>query len=171
MLADLPAPESATRFATAAWDVLMAWHWPGNLAELHTTVVAVARRARGGIVDADDPRPAARAVHPSRVGTYRVRPTRTWPVCLLIILLILGPRAVIVVWWLIAPLQWSATFGTLLWPIIGFLILPWTTLVYMLVAPGGVVGLDYLWLALAVLVDVSSHAGGRVYQRRRSATA
>jgi hypothetical protein len=92
-------------------------------------------------------------------------------VCLLIILLVLGPRAVIVVWWLIAPLQWSATFGTLLWPILGFLILPWTTLVYMLVAPGGVVGFDYLWLALAVLIDVSSHAGGRVYQRRRSATA
>lgn len=91
--------------------------------------------------------------------------------CLFIILLVLGPRAVIVVWWLVAPLQWHATFGTLLWPIIGFLLLPWTTLTYMLVAPGGIVGLDYLWLALAVLVDVSSHAGGNVYRRRRSAVA
>jgi hypothetical protein len=87
--------------------------------------------------------------------------------CLVIILLLLGPRAVIVVWWLLSPLQWSAAFGTLVVPIIGFLLLPWTTLTYVLVAPGGVVGLDYLWLALALLADLSSHAG--VYGRRRRA--
>ena len=86
--------------------------------------------------------------------------------CLLILLLILGPRAVIVVWWLLAPLQWSAAFGSVLWPILGFLLLPWTTLVYVLVVPGGVVGLDYLWLALALVVDLSGHAGGRAYRRR-----
>jgi transcriptional regulator of acetoin/glycerol metabolism len=54
VLADLPDPESTTRFSTAAWDLLLAWHWPGNLAELHTTTVALARRARGGIVEAED---------------------------------------------------------------------------------------------------------------------
>lgn len=54
LLADLPDPESTTRFSTAAWDLLMAWHWPGNLAELETTVVGLARRARGGIVEVDD---------------------------------------------------------------------------------------------------------------------
>jgi transcriptional regulator of acetoin/glycerol metabolism len=32
----------------------MSWHWPGNLAELDTTVGGLARRARGGIVEADD---------------------------------------------------------------------------------------------------------------------
>jgi hypothetical protein len=89
--------------------------------------------------------------------------------CVLIVLLLLGPRAVIVVWWLLAPLQWSAAFGSLLVPIIGFLLLPWTTLMYVLVAPGGIVGLDYLWLALALLADLSSHAG--VYGRRRRAVA
>jgi hypothetical protein len=91
--------------------------------------------------------------------------------CLFLILLLLGPRAVILVWGLIAPLQWSAVFGTLLLPILGFLILPWTTLTYMLVAPGGVVGLDYLFLALAVLVDLSTYGGGRTYRRRRRAMA
>lgn len=89
--------------------------------------------------------------------------------CLLIILLILGPRAIIVVWWVLAPVVWSATFGTLLLPILGFVFLPWTTLVYVLVAPGGIVGTDYLWLALALLADLSSHAG--LYGRRRRATA
>jgi hypothetical protein len=90
-------------------------------------------------------------------------------VCLLILLLILGPRAIIVVWWLLYPLQWSVTFSTPLWPILGFLFLPWTTIVYMLVAPGGVFGLDYLWLALALLVDLSSLTGGGAYSRRRRA--
>lgn len=54
LLAELPDPESATRFSTAAWDLLMSWQWPGNLAELETTVGGLARRSRGGIVEADD---------------------------------------------------------------------------------------------------------------------
>jgi hypothetical protein len=90
-------------------------------------------------------------------------------VCLFILLLILGPRAVIVVWWLLAPLTWSVAFGgTLLLPILGFLILPWTTLMYVLVIPGGVVGIDFLWLALALFADIASHTGGGVYRRRRA---
>jgi hypothetical protein len=92
-------------------------------------------------------------------------------VCLLILLLFLGPRAVIVIWWILAPLQWSAAFATVFWPLLGFLFLPWTTLMYVLVAPGGVAGLDYLWLALAFIADLSSHAGGGVYRRRRGVTA
>lgn len=87
--------------------------------------------------------------------------------CLFIILLLLGPRAVILVWGLIAPLHWSAVFGTVLLPILGFLILPWTTLMYMLVASGGVGGVDFLLLALALVVDGSSYAGGSAYRRRR----
>jgi hypothetical protein len=91
-------------------------------------------------------------------------------VCLLILLLVLGPRAVIIVWWLLAPLQWSFAFGgSLLLPILGFLFLPWTTLTYVLIAPGGVTGPDFLWLALALLVDISAHAGA--YGRRRRAVA
>ncbi|MFC4949223.1 sigma-54-dependent Fis family transcriptional regulator [Pseudonocardia sp. GCM10023141] len=54
MLAERPAPESATRFAPAVWERLMCWHWPGNLAELHHTVVLLARRAAGGTVEVDD---------------------------------------------------------------------------------------------------------------------
>jgi len=89
--------------------------------------------------------------------------------CLFIILLLIGPRAVILVWALVAPLQWSAVFGTVLLPVLGFLFLPWTTLTYFLVAGGGVVGLDFLFLALALLADFSSYASGGVYRRRRAA--
>lgn len=50
VLGDLPAP----RFSPAVWDRLMEWHWPGDIAELRTTVVALARRADGGTVEVDD---------------------------------------------------------------------------------------------------------------------
>ena len=89
--------------------------------------------------------------------------------CLLIILLFLGPRAAIVVWWLAAPVLWSATFPSFLVPFIGFLLLPWTTLVYVLVAPGGLVDFDYLWLGLAVIIDLASYSGGAYRRRRRTA--
>ena len=54
VVAELPAPWSRTRFSPAAWDRLLAWHWPGDLAELRTTVVALARRTAGGLVEEDD---------------------------------------------------------------------------------------------------------------------
>jgi len=54
VLAHLPAPLSQTRLTPVAWERLLAWHWPGNLAEMHTTVVALARRAAGGVVEEGD---------------------------------------------------------------------------------------------------------------------
>jgi sigma-54 dependent transcriptional regulator, acetoin dehydrogenase operon transcriptional activator AcoR len=54
ILTDLPHPERATRLAPASWDVLTGWHWPGDVGELRTTVVALARRARGDVVEPAD---------------------------------------------------------------------------------------------------------------------
>ncbi len=54
MVADQPVPEARTRFSAAAWERLLAWHWPGNLAEMRTTVVVLARRAAGGVVEEAD---------------------------------------------------------------------------------------------------------------------
>jgi hypothetical protein len=90
--------------------------------------------------------------------------------CLLIILAFLGPRAAIAVWWLASPALWSATFPSFLLPFLGFLFLPWTTLVYVLVAPGGLTDFDYLWLVLAVIIDLASYGGG-AYRRRPRAVA
>ena len=54
VVAELGRPWSRTRFSPAVWDRLLAWHWPGDLAELQTTVAALARRATGGLVEEDD---------------------------------------------------------------------------------------------------------------------
>jgi hypothetical protein len=91
--------------------------------------------------------------------------------CLFIVLLALGPRAAIVIWWLVEPLRWDSSFSTVLLPVLGLLFLPWTTLMYVIIAPGGLAGLDYLWLALAVAADIASYSAGGVYGRRRRVSA
>lgn len=80
--------------------------------------------------------------------------------CLLITILILaGPRAGIIIWWLLDRAVWSQTFNALLWPLLGFLLLPWTTLAYVYVAADGVPGIEWIWLVLALFIDISSYAG------------
>jgi hypothetical protein len=87
--------------------------------------------------------------------------------CLFLSLLFLGPRAVILFWWLLEPALWSATFDTFFLPLFGFLFLPWTTLMYVLVAPQGITGLDFLWLGLGLAADIGSIAGGALGGRGR----
>ena len=40
--------------------------------------------------------------------------------CVIASLFALGPRAAILIWWLVEPVRWGATFDTFLWPFIGF---------------------------------------------------
>jgi hypothetical protein len=85
--------------------------------------------------------------------------------CLVIFALIFSPRIVMIVWWLLDTARWAATFDGPLLPILGFVLAPWTTLMYVLVAPGGLTGLDWLWMAVAVVVDLGAIGGGA--SRRR----
>jgi hypothetical protein len=87
--------------------------------------------------------------------------------CLVTILALLGPRAAILIWYLFQPSRWNATFETIVWPLLGALFLPWTTLMYVLVAPGGVAGWDWVWMILAVLIDLGSYGGGGYGNRDR----
>ena len=53
--------------------------------------------------------------------------------CFFTTLLLLGPRAGILIWWLVNPVRWQATFPSFIWPLLGFIFVPWTTLMYVLV--------------------------------------
>ena len=87
--------------------------------------------------------------------------------CLFTILFLLGPRAAGIVWWIAQPARWDAAFSTVLWPILGVIFAPWTTMMWVLVAPRGVNGIDWLWVVLAVLADVAFWSGGAWRNRGR----
>jgi hypothetical protein len=92
--------------------------------------------------------------------------------CFFTVLVFLGPRVAAIIWWLVAPLRWVgdtavSAFNSIIWPILGIIFLPWTTLMYVIVAPGGVVGLDWLWVILAVVIDIASFGGGAFGNRDR----
>ena len=84
--------------------------------------------------------------------------------CLLTVLFLLGPRIADIIWWIVQPVRWSTAFGgTIIWPILGIIFLPFTTLMWVMIVPLGistVSGFDWVWIAIAVVLDIGSHAGG-----------
>jgi len=85
--------------------------------------------------------------------------------CLFATLVVFGPRLGILVWWLFQPWRFAAVFNTFLWPFLGFLFLPWTTLMYVAVyGLNGIVGFDWVWLGLAFIADIASY--GSAYRER-----
>ena len=88
--------------------------------------------------------------------------------CFFATLFFFGPRLAFLIYWLIpiGRLRIAATFNTFIWPLLGLIFLPWTTLMYVIVFP--VVSFDWLWLGLALLADISSYAAGAA--RRRDAS-
>ena len=87
--------------------------------------------------------------------------------CGFLALVLLGPRFFGALWWLFQPLRWSTAFGQWaggslwwIWPILGIIFLPWTTIMYVIVAPGGIVGFDWVWIGLMLAADIFSYAGG-----------
>jgi|MudIll2142460700_1097286.scaffolds.fasta_scaffold1934257_2 hypothetical protein len=89
--------------------------------------------------------------------------------CLISIAGMLGPRLAILVWYLVNPLRWRATFDTWVWPLLGSLFLPWTTLAYVVVMRNGNIDglLEWLLILVGVLFDLSSHGGGVRSRKRR----
>ncbi len=73
--------------------------------------------------------------------------------------------------WIARPLAFDAAFGSWIWPCLGFLILPFTTLMYLILLTNGatptITGIDWLWLILAVVVDLSSMAAAGAANRNK----
>lgn len=85
--------------------------------------------------------------------------------CWLIIAFAFAPRVALVAMWLLND-RISQAFGGIILPLIGFFILPWTTLMFVLTAPGGMGTLDIVILVIALIADVSSWGGGYRYRGR-----
>jgi hypothetical protein len=80
--------------------------------------------------------------------------------CLASILVFLGPRVGLIFWYLYSPGRFDRVFDGWVWPVLGFIFLPWTTLMWVAVGLGGVDGWDWLWVALGFLADLATYSGG-----------
>lgn len=91
--------------------------------------------------------------------------------CLALIAGFLGPRIAAVLWWIIDPTRWDLAFGSWFWPVLGILLLPWTTLAYVLMwsVGGGVEGWEWLVVALGFAVDVAAYSSRAAKARHQSA--
>jgi hypothetical protein len=71
--------------------------------------------------------------------------------------------------WIARPAMMDAAFGSFIMPCLGFLFLPFTTLMYVFLKQGvgTIQGLDWLWLILAVVLDLASVAGAGAANRDR----
>ena len=75
--------------------------------------------------------------------------------CLLAFTAAAAPRLVLILAWIFSP-RWDLAFNNWIWPLLGIIFLPYTTIMYMLAwSPGiGIVGWDWMWILIGLLLDV-----------------
>jgi hypothetical protein len=84
--------------------------------------------------------------------------------CLVALLALISPRLALFVIWLFSDLL-SRAYDSWLLPLIGFFVLPWTTLAYAAMwdigsGVNGVEGFEWFIVILAFVVDLASYFGG-----------
>jgi hypothetical protein len=89
--------------------------------------------------------------------------------CLLVLVFLAFPRIALVLLFLFSNYLQRAYHGLLL-PLLGFLLLPLTTLVYAWMANTRqpIVGINVLILIITVVIDLGGLGGGEYHRRRRA---
>jgi hypothetical protein len=83
--------------------------------------------------------------------------------CLIVLLALISPRLALFCIWLFSDILGDA-FDSWIVPLVGFFVLPWTTLAYAGLWSAGtneVYGFEWFIVGLAFLIDLGSYAGGR----------
>ncbi len=84
--------------------------------------------------------------------------------CLFALFAAFVPRVAVFIIWIARPAIINAAFDTWIFPLLGIIFLPFTTLIYVLLyRPGvGIEGADWIWLIIAVALDLSHLAASAV---------
>jgi len=80
--------------------------------------------------------------------------------CMITLLGVIVPRLAILAGWLNDPVAWGSAFNSQIWPILGFLFLPWTTFFFVLFQSGGYDAIEMIFLICAILGDIGTWGGG-----------
>lgn len=76
--------------------------------------------------------------------------------CLLVFSAAFAPRLVLILAWIFSA-RWAIVWqGNWILPLLGIIFLPYTTIMFLLAysAPVGIIGFDWFWIFLGVLMDV-----------------
>jgi len=90
--------------------------------------------------------------------------------CLLALLALISPRLVLFLLWIFSNVL-SRAFDSWIIPLLGFFLLPWTTLTYTAFWDWGsghhVTGFEWFFVVVAFLIDLGAIGGGRRARWRR----
>jgi hypothetical protein len=89
--------------------------------------------------------------------------------CLVVLVALLSPRLALFFIWIFSDLLGDA-FDSWVLPLLGFFLLPWTTLAYAgmwSIGTNEVTGFEWFVVGLAFVVDVGGWVGGRASRRGR----
>ena len=89
--------------------------------------------------------------------------------CVAALLALISPRLALIVVWLFSELL-DRAYDSWIVPLLGFFLLPWTTLIYAVMwdaGTNGVEGIEWLFVILAFLIDLGSYGGARRGRARR----
>ena len=89
--------------------------------------------------------------------------------CWLLIGFAFAPRLALFLMWLIND-RISTAFDGFLLPLAGFFLMPWATLIYVLVSPGGLNIFEIMILIIAVGADLGIWGGGAKKKHSRRCT-
>jgi hypothetical protein len=80
--------------------------------------------------------------------------------CLFVLLAAFAPRLIVLFAWIARPTYFDAVFDTWIFPLLGVIFLPFTTLMWLFLGapPEEVQGFDWFWIVLAVFIDLSHYA-------------
>lgn len=89
--------------------------------------------------------------------------------CFLLFIVLLFPRVALVLMWFFTNYLQRAFLASLVLPLLGFIFLPLTTIVYAWELNSGMptAGVNLVWLLIAVLFDLGGLGGGAHRQSQR----
>lgn len=88
--------------------------------------------------------------------------------CIVILMLLMGPRLVIFLTWFFSPTYFQRAYETALYPLLGFFFMPYTMLCYAIAMNnlGGVQGIGMVVVIIGILVDLGVIGKGASSRRQ-----
>ena len=89
--------------------------------------------------------------------------------CVTVIVGMIAPRLLILYSWATDPAAWSSSFSSQIWPILGFILMPWTTFFFVIFSnAGGDFDLFRIGvMVVAVLADLATWGLGGFSSRKQ----